>query len=166
MQSVASNYAQATAHCPKMTGFSVDRGQSMWKAEGSATMPPSAAPKICAIRYLLFVFDGDLVTCTMPRGARSCVCVCTCGLTRSRQPATHCCLRCLLLLVVVSIRGCFRGQVFFLIKKPGLGRVALCLQPPSVTLQLPSVTLQPPSAALQPPSVTLKCHRLELCRFC
>ena len=43
----------------------------------------------------------------------------------------------------------FRGQVFFfIVQKPGLGLVALCIQPPSVPLQLPSVTLQPPSVTI------------------
>ena len=51
------------------------------------------------------------------------------------------------------IRGFFRGQVFFS-KKPGLGLVALRLQPPAVTFQPLSVTLQLPLVALQPPSVT------------
>ena len=54
-----------------------------------------------------------------------------------------------------GIHGVFRGQgFFFLVEKPGLGLVALCLQPPSVTLQLPSVTHQPPPVTLQPPSFT------------
>ena len=54
-------------------------------------------------------------------------------------------------------RGFLGGKCFFLIvKKPGLGRVALCLQPPSVTRQPPSVALQPPSVALHPPSGTLQ----------
>ena len=51
--------------------------------------------------------------------------------------------------------GFLGDRPFFLVREPGLGLVALCLQPPWVTLQLPSVTLQPPSATLQPPSVTL-----------
>ena len=78
--------------------------------------------------------------------------------------------------------GGFLGDKFFfpLVKKPGLGLVALCLQPPSVTLQSPSVTLQPrrlPSIRRQLLSsrrrlhsnrrrLPFKCHRLELCRFC
>ena len=36
-------------------------------------------------------------------------------------------------------------RFFFCRKKRGLGRVALCLQPPSVTLQLPLIAFQPPS---------------------
>ena len=52
-----------------------------------------------------------------------------------------------------EFRGCFRGQFFFSVKKPGLGLVALCLQSPSVALQPPSVTLHPPSVTLLPLSV-------------
>ena len=63
----------------------------------------------------------------------------------------------LLHTVVCARTGDFLGgKYFFFSEKPGLGLVALCLQPPSVTLQPPSVTLQPPSVALQPPSVALQ----------
>ena len=62
--------------------------------------------------------------------------------------------------------GFFRGQVFTL-------PTAVALQPPSVALHPPSVTLQPPSVTLQRRrlhsnrrQLPLKCHWLELCRFC
>ena len=52
--------------------------------------------------------------------------------------------------------GFLGGKFFVLVKEPGLGLVALCPQPLSVTLQPPSVTLQPPSVTLHLPSVTLQ----------
>ena len=71
-----------------------------------------------------------------------------------------------------NARGVFRGQLFFLVKKPGLGLVVV-----SNRRRLPSKRRWTLSNRLRLPSnrrrlhsnrrrLPLKCHRLELCRFC